>query len=54
MINKKLFLSITILIISIFFLSMEKIKLSWEIRTLHNNYENLTIEKVDKILEDLK
>lgn len=27
-----------------FFLSMEKIKLSWEIRTLHNNYENLKIE----------
>ena len=44
MINKKLFLSITILIIFIFFLSMEKIKLSWEIRTLHNNYENLKIE----------
>ena len=44
MINKKLFLSITILIISIFFLSMEKIKLSWEIRTLYNNYENLKIE----------
>ena len=23
---------------------MEKIKLSWEVRTLHNNYENLRIE----------
>jgi cell division protein FtsL len=26
------------------FLSFEKIKLSWEISTLHNNFENLQIE----------
>ena len=30
---------------------MEKIKLSWEVRTLHNNYENLQIENQN--LKDL-
>ena len=30
---------------------MEKIKLSWEVRTLHNNYENLRIENEN--LKDL-
>ncbi len=37
--------------IFVFFLSMEKIKLSWEVRTLHNNYENLRIENEN--LKDL-
>ena len=37
--------------IFVFFLSMEKIKLSWEVRTLHSNYENLRIENEN--LKDL-
>ena len=44
MINNKMILNIFILFIGIFFLSMEKIKLSWEISTLHNNYANLRVE----------
>ena len=44
MINNKMIINIFILFISIFFLSIEKIKLSWEISTLHNNYANLRIE----------
>ena len=44
MINNKMIINIFILFISIFFLSIEKIKLSWEISTLHNNYANLRVE----------
>tara|TARA_B100000287_G_scaffold207838_1_gene196106 strand:+ start:597 stop:869 length:273 start_codon:yes stop_codon:yes gene_type:complete len=44
MINNKMIINIFILFIGIFFLSIEKVKLSWEISTLHNNYENLRIE----------
>tara|TARA_B100001029_G_scaffold97673_1_gene80302 strand:- start:421 stop:693 length:273 start_codon:yes stop_codon:yes gene_type:complete len=44
MINNKMILNIFILFIGIFFLSIEKIKLSWEISTLHNNYANLRVE----------
>ena len=51
MIKKRLFITILILTIFVFFLSMEKIKLSWEVRTLHNNYENLRIENEN--LKDL-
>ena len=51
MIKKRLLITILILTIFVFFLSMEKIKLSWEVRTLHNNYENLRIENEN--LKDL-
>lgn len=51
MIKKRLFITILILTIFVFFLSMEKIKLSWEVRTLHSNYENLRIENEN--LKDL-
>ena len=44
MINNKMIINIFILFIVIFFLSIEKIKLSWEISTLHNNYANLRVE----------
>ena len=44
MINNKMVINIFILFIGIFFLSIEKIKLSWEISTLHNNYANLRVE----------
>ena len=44
MINNKMIINIFVLFVSIFFLSIEKIKLSWEISTLHNNYANLRIE----------
>ena len=44
MINNKMIINIFILFISIFFLSIEKIKLSWEISTMHNNYANLRAE----------
>ena len=44
MINNKMIITIFIFFISILFLSIEKIKLSWEISTLHNNYANLRIE----------
>ena len=47
MIKKRLLFFITMLVIFMFFHSMEKIKLSWEIRTLHNNYENLQIENAN-------
>mgnify|MGYP001453440384 CR=1 FL=1 len=51
MIKERLLISIVFLIVSVFMLSMEKIKLSWEIRTLHNNYQNLQIENQN--LKDL-
>ena len=51
MIKKRPLITILILTIFVFFLSMEKIKLSWEVRTLHNNYENLRIENEN--LKDL-
>ena len=44
MINNKMIINIFILFIIYSFLSIEKIKLSWEISTLHNNYANLRIE----------
>ena len=44
MIKKQILINLSGLAIFIFLLSIEKIKLSWEIRTLHNNYENLRIE----------
>jgi len=44
MINNKMIINIFVLFLSIFFLSIEKIKLSWEISTLHNNYANLRVE----------
>ena len=39
-----MFISVFILVFSIFILSIEKIKLAWEITTLHNNYANLRVE----------
>ena len=44
MINSKKIINILILCTGIFLLSIEKIKLSWEIATLHNNYANLKVE----------
>ena len=44
MIQKRMILNYLILLIIIFILSIEKIKLSWEIRTLYNNNEILKIE----------
>tara|TARA_Y100000766_G_C18290757_1_gene311530 strand:+ start:123 stop:392 length:270 start_codon:yes stop_codon:yes gene_type:complete len=40
----RMILSYLMLLIIIFILSLEKIKLSWEIRTLYNNNEILKIE----------
>ena len=51
MIKKRFLITILTLTIFVFFLSMEKIKLSWEVRTLHNNYENLRVENEN--LKDL-
>ena len=44
MIQKRMFINVFILVFSIFMLSIEKIKLAWEITTLHNNYANLRVE----------
>ena len=44
MIIPKEFIYICLLCFLIIFLGFEKIKLSWEISTLHNNFENLQIE----------
>ena len=51
MISRKMIASILVLAIIILILSIEKIKLSWEIRTLHNNYENFRVENEN--LKDL-
>tara|TARA_Y200000002_G_C22169764_1_gene450593 strand:+ start:154 stop:426 length:273 start_codon:yes stop_codon:yes gene_type:complete len=51
MIRKRMIINIIVLLVAVFILSMEKIKLSWEVRTLHNNYENLQIENQN--LKDL-
>ena len=44
MINRKEIFYFVIMNILVLFLSLEKIKLSWEITTLHNNFEILQIE----------
>ena len=44
MIKKKVILHYLFLLALIFFISVEKIKLSWEISTLYNNNENLKVE----------
>ena len=44
MIQRRMILNYLMLLIIIFILSLEKIKLSWEIRTLYNNNEILKIE----------
>ena len=54
MITIKKIVNILALSIFIFFLSIEKIKLSWEISTLHNNYENLRIENANLRDQNLK
>ena len=51
MIQKRMFINVFILVFSIFILSIEKIKLAWEITTLHNNYANLSVENEN--LKDL-
>ena len=51
MITRKMILSISAFALLIVVLSIEKIKLSWEIRTLHNNYENFRVENEN--LKDL-
>ena len=54
MITIKKIVNILALSILVFFLSIEKIKLSWEISTLHNNYENLRIENANLRDQNLK
>ena len=44
MIKKKIIFQYLFLLVLIFILSIEKIKLSWEISTLYNNNENLKVE----------
>jgi len=44
MIQRRMILNYLMLLVIIFILSIEKIKLSWEIRTLYNNNEILKIE----------
>tara|TARA_Y100000996_G_C22388119_1_gene587992 strand:- start:25 stop:297 length:273 start_codon:yes stop_codon:yes gene_type:complete len=44
MIQRRMILNYLTLLVIIFILSLEKIKLSWEIRTLYNNNEILEIE----------
>ena len=44
MIKKKIIFQYLFLLVLIFILSIEKIKLSWEISTLYNNNENLKAE----------
>ena len=44
MIYKEHIFYLVIILNIIFFLSFEKIKLSWEISTLYNNNENLLVE----------
>ena len=44
MIQRRMILNYLMLLIIVFMLSLEKIKLSWEIRTLYNNNEILKIE----------
>ena len=40
----KEFSYLTLLFSLVIFLSLEKVKLSWEVSILHNNFENLQIE----------
>ena len=51
MIRRSMILNYLSLLIIIYMLSLEKIKLSWEIRTLYNNNEILRIESEN--LKDL-
>ena len=44
MIQRRMILNYLMLLIIVFILSLEKIKLSWEIKTLYNNNEILKIE----------
>ena len=44
MIQRRMVLNYLMLLIIVFILSLEKIKLSWEIKTLYNNNEILKIE----------
>ena len=44
MIKKKIIFHYLFLLVLILILSIEKIKLSWEISTLYNNSENLKVE----------
>ena len=44
MIKMKMILHHLFLLVLVFILSIEKIKLSWEISTLYNNNENLKVE----------
>ena len=51
MIRRSMILNYLSLLIIIYMLSLEKIKLSWEIRTLYNNNEILRVESEN--LKDL-
>ena len=54
MITRRMIVNILALSIFVFFLSIEKVKLSWEISTLHNNYENLRVENANLKDQNLK
>ena len=54
MITRRMIINILVLSIFVFFLSIEKVKLSWEISTLHNNYENLRVENANLKDQNLK
>jgi|TARA_B100001741_G_scaffold264058_1_gene228970 hypothetical protein len=44
MITMKMVVSFSIALVTILFLSLEKIRLSWEVSTLYNNNEILNVE----------
>ena len=44
MITMKMVVSFSLALATIFFLSLEKIRLSWEVSTLYNNNEILNVE----------
>ena len=44
MITMKMVVSFSLALATIFFLSLEKIRLSWEVSTLYNNSEILNVE----------
>jgi cell division protein FtsB len=54
MITRRMIVNILALSIFVFFLSIEKVKLSWEISILHNNYENLRVENANLKDQNLK
>ena len=44
MISTKMIVNFLLVLVTLFFLSLEKIRLSWEVSTLYNNNEILNVE----------